>query len=121
MWSDGRFVLVLPHDAVNMTNEAEADRLFLELLAKTNKRGMNVSPSRSITYAPTVLARMPAAKGIGKLALERAMHRLLDFGSDPRGAIWTGVEAPATSRNHVRGEACLNTGCPGDASEGPSS
>ena len=79
MWSDGRFVLVLPHDAVNMTNEAEADRLFLELLAKTNKRGMNVSPSRSITYAHTVLARMPAAKGIGKLALERAMHRLLDL------------------------------------------
>ena len=55
MWSDGRFVLVLPHDAVNMTNEAEADRLFLELLAKTNKRGMMSAQAAASLTRPLCL------------------------------------------------------------------
>jgi RecA-family ATPase len=80
MWVDGRFVTVAPGAIENLTNAAEADRLFLELLSTAIERGMNVSPNRSVNYAPVVLARMPAAKGIGKAALERAMFRLLERG-----------------------------------------
>jgi hypothetical protein len=37
-----------------------------------------MSPNRSNNYAPIVLAKMPTSKGIGKSALERAMHRLIE-------------------------------------------
>jgi hypothetical protein len=79
-WNEGRFVIVTPGAVQNLAIEVEADELFLKLLAKANKQGMNVSPNRSNSYAPVVLARMPAARGIGKAALERAMYRLLEKG-----------------------------------------
>jgi RecA-family ATPase len=78
MWTDGRFVAVIPGSVQNLTNEAEAETVFLELLAKANKQGMSMSPNRSNNYAPIVLAKMPTSKGIGKSALERAMHRLIE-------------------------------------------
>jgi RecA-family ATPase len=78
MWNEGRFITVTPGAVENLTSEAEAQRLFLELLSKVNKQGMNVSPNRSNNYAPVVLAKMFAAKGIGKSVLERAMYRLLE-------------------------------------------
>jgi hypothetical protein len=62
MWNEGRFITVTPGAVENLTNEAEAQRLFLELLSKVNKQGMNVSPNRSNNYAPVVLAKMFAAR-----------------------------------------------------------
>ena len=78
MWSDGRFVTVTPGLVENLTNETEAEGVFLRLLAKATGQGMNVSPYYSNTYAPSKLAKMPGAKGIGKASLERAMHRLIE-------------------------------------------
>ena len=86
MWTEGRFVPVAPGVVENLSNEADAEGLFLQLLAKANKQNMQVSPNCSISYAPTVLARMPASKGIGKAALERAMHRLLEKERNPGGS-----------------------------------
>src|SRR5262249_36329793 len=80
LWLDGRFIPVTPGAFEKSTNDAEADRLFMKLLATVNKQGMNISPNQSSNYGPTVLARLPAAKGIGKVALERAMFRLLEKG-----------------------------------------
>jgi hypothetical protein len=37
-----------------------------------------VSPYRSPSYAPSIFAKQPGSKGIGKAALERTMYRLLD-------------------------------------------
>jgi RecA-family ATPase len=78
VWFDGCFTTVAPGAAENLTNEAEADRIFLAALEKVTRQGMNVSPHPSSTYAPTVLAKMPMTKGTGKTALERAMHRLIE-------------------------------------------
>jgi RecA-family ATPase len=80
IWMDGRFVPHAPGSSVNLKNEAEAEELFLQLLSKVTKQGMHVSPYRSSSYAPTVLAKQPGAKGIGKAPLEGAMHRLFDKG-----------------------------------------
>ena len=78
MWTDGCFVLAQTTIVENLKNNADAEELFLRLLLKATKQGMQVSPNRSITYAPTVLARLPGGKELGKAALENAMHRLLD-------------------------------------------
>jgi hypothetical protein len=80
IWMDGRFVPHAPGSSVNLKNEAESEELFLQLLSKVTKQGMHVSPYRSSSYAPTVLAKQPGGKGIGKAALEGALHRLLDKG-----------------------------------------
>jgi RecA-family ATPase len=80
MWAEGRFVVVSREAAQRSENDAEAEELFLQQLAKLDKQGMHVSPHRSSTYAPVVLAKQPGTKGIGKAALEGAMHRLLDKG-----------------------------------------
>jgi RecA-family ATPase len=79
VWTDGRFVEASEATFVNLKNEADNDELFLQLLSKRTKQGMHVSSNRSSTYAPTAMAKMPASKGVGKAALERAMHRLLDM------------------------------------------
>jgi RecA-family ATPase len=79
-WSDGRFVLSSAAASRNLASEAEAEGLFLQLLEKTTKQGMNVSLSRSSTFAPSVFAKMSAAQGTDKAALEAAMHRLIEQG-----------------------------------------
>ena len=79
-WNEGRFDVVTPSVAEILTNNAEAEELFLQLLSKLCKQGMHVSPHRSVSYAPAVMAKMPGSKGIGKVALERAMQLLLDQG-----------------------------------------
>jgi RecA-family ATPase len=80
IWLDGSFVVTSAEIPVNLKIETEADERFLECLSKTTKQGINVSPHRSSSYAPTVFAKMPASRGIGKAALERAMNRLIDKG-----------------------------------------
>jgi KaiC/GvpD/RAD55 family RecA-like ATPase len=95
MWMDGRFVEASAEALLNTKNEAENDELFLELLSKLGKQGRSVSPNPSITYAPTAMAKMPASKGVGKPALERAMHRLLD-----KGKIRVEETGPPSKRRH---------------------
>lgn len=80
MWTDGCFVEASAAAVVNSKNEADNEELFLQLLSKQATQGMFVSPNRSSTYAPTEMAKMPASKGVGKAALERAMLQLLDKG-----------------------------------------
>jgi RecA-family ATPase len=95
IWTEGRFVVVTPGDVKNTRNEAEAEELFLELLAKLDKQGMNVSPYRSNCYAPAVLAKQSSSKGIGKVALDRAMYRLLE-----KGKIRVDTHGPPSKRRH---------------------
>ena len=80
VWMEGRFVLASTGSVKNLKNETEAEELFLQLLAKSAKQGIHVSPYRSNCYAPTVLGKKPGSNGTGKAVLERAMHRLLDQG-----------------------------------------
>jgi hypothetical protein len=95
IWTEGRFVEVTPGAIQNLTNETEAEELFLQLLAKLDKQGIHVSPYPSNCYAPTVLAKQPSSKGIGKATLERAMHRLLD-----KGKIRDETHGPPSKRRH---------------------
>jgi RecA-family ATPase len=80
VWHAGLFHGVSPEVAGRPPNSTQAEELFLHLLSKLSKQGMHVSPYRSVSYAPTVMAKMPASKGIGRAALEGAMHQLLDRG-----------------------------------------
>jgi RecA-family ATPase len=80
LWLDGRFVVTQPGVGGNPKNDRDAEELFLQLLGKANEGGFNLSPYRSSSYAPVVMAKNPASKGVGKAALERAMHRLIDTG-----------------------------------------
>jgi RecA-family ATPase len=95
MWMDGRFIEASAEAVLNSKNEAENDELFLQLLSKLGKQGRSVSPNPSITYAPTAMAKMPPSKGVGKPALERAMHRLLD-----KGKIRVEETGPPSKRRH---------------------
>jgi RecA-family ATPase len=79
-WMDGRFVLTSPEASRNLKNEAEAEELFLQLLLKTTKQGVNVSLNPGKTYAPTFFANLKGSKGIGKASLEAAMRHLLEKG-----------------------------------------
>lgn len=54
--------------------------IFLACLDARTRDGLIVSPNRSPNYAPTQFEAMPAAKGIGKERLCRAMERLLALG-----------------------------------------
>ena len=59
----------------------QAERVFLELLAKFTTQGRNVSPTPSApTYAPNVFAKDDEGKGITKRAFEQAMSRLFTAG-----------------------------------------
>ena len=80
MWIDGRFVPASAEARRNLENEAGAEELFLQLLSKATRQGMNVSPYRSCSHAPAVLCKLSGNQGIGKAALENAMHRLIEKG-----------------------------------------
>ncbi len=76
-WQAGAFVLDdgKPSATRGLLN-TQADKTFLALLSEINRTGRRVSSSRSVTYAPTVMAEMPGANGLSKKALEEAMRRL---------------------------------------------
>ena len=73
-WDNGRFIKVIPGIVQNQAVNAEADKVFLELLAKRNKQGRHVSPNRSRSYAPAEFAKDPRGKEVGKAHLEQAMN-----------------------------------------------
>ncbi|HEY8577598.1 MAG TPA: AAA family ATPase [Devosia sp.] len=103
-WEDGVFVASDGQTmslAGGLLNKQDEDT-FLALLSKLNRHGQSCSPNRSSTYAPSVMAKHPDAKAVGKAKLESAMHRLLDDGrikivvdgppSKPRSRLWVTAE-----------------------------
>ncbi|WP_197057521.1 AAA family ATPase [Aureimonas altamirensis] len=76
-WQDGAFVLDdgKPSAAAGLLNK-RADKVFLECLSEINRTGRRVSSSRSVTYAPSVIAGMPGATSLSKKTLEESMKRL---------------------------------------------
>ena len=56
---------------------AECERVFLDLLTTFNRQGRDVSPNKSLTYAPAVFSAHPEAGGFGRKMLADAMEALL--------------------------------------------
>jgi RecA-family ATPase len=71
--------------AANFDNE-----VFLSCLRVRNSQLRAVSERRSPTFAPSVFAGMPEAKGVGKKRLEAAMDRLFRIAAIERGELWKG-------------------------------
>jgi hypothetical protein len=64
-WSEGCFVRETPVGGFNkVAADAEAERVFLDLLGKFQTQGRDVSPKLSNTYAPAVFEKHPNACGI---------------------------------------------------------
>lgn len=82
-WRDGVFV---PEDGSvpcwidKRAASNLAETTFLELLSTYTQQGRYVSGSHSVTYAPAVFARDPAAKGIQKRGFVSAMNSLFASG-----------------------------------------
>lgn len=115
-WFHGAFVK--PDDVPgNMAGElvanaeASADNgLFLACLAERNKQRRAVSDKRSPSFAPTVFAKMPESKGIGKARLERAMDRLFRICAIERGELWKGEDRkPVFGLRATAGNGAGNT------------
>jgi len=58
------------------TRLLSGDRVFLDLLAKIQAEGRDVSHKHSSGFAPTVFAQHPDRSGLSKKVLEDAMNRL---------------------------------------------
>lgn len=78
-WERGRFVPNSNNLRAAVTN-AEADKLFLDLLEQFTREGRNVSAKKGTSYAPTEFAGHTDAKGMGKETFRKAMDRLLKTG-----------------------------------------
>jgi RecA-family ATPase len=80
-WQRGVFV---PEGSVpsldRLAAEADTDALFMRLLQVAITQGRNVSPSKSPSYAPAIMERMPDANGVKSRAFAAAMERLLAKG-----------------------------------------
>jgi RecA-family ATPase len=80
-WRAGVFVADAPEEPAGrldrMAASAKAERVFLKLLRQFTDQGRHVSPTPSVSYAPTVFARHPEAEGMTKRALAGAMEKLL--------------------------------------------
>jgi RecA-family ATPase len=81
-WRDGVFVTHNPSEPTIADGliASHDDKKFLAVLSKLNRNGMRPSPNRSPSYAPKLILRHPDGKGTKALAMEQAMHRLLDAG-----------------------------------------
>jgi RecA-family ATPase len=76
-WQAGRFNLDGPAGGFDkLAADAKADAIFLELVARFEREGRDVSASPSPSYAPKVFAEHPDAKGLTARALRAAMDRL---------------------------------------------
>lgn len=77
-WCTGVFVPSAADDVLNDRElDAEADRVFLALLARFTSQNRNVSDKRGTTYAPSLFAKEREAQGLGKYRLEASMLRML--------------------------------------------
>jgi RecA-family ATPase len=81
---DGVFVADAPEAGGGrldrLAGNAKAERVFLKLLRLFAEQGRHVSPTPSVSYAPTVFAKHPEAEGMTKRALAAAMENLLTAG-----------------------------------------
>lgn len=76
-WQDGVFVADAVESGLDRkATGAKAERVFLKLLTLFAEQERTVSPSPSVSYAPTVFAKHPEAEGMTKKALETAMNAL---------------------------------------------
>lgn len=75
-WQDGRFLRTAAGQQPSIPLDTEA--VFLELLHWHEKKSINVSPSPSRSYAPTVFAKHIKSRRITADRFERAMQALLD-------------------------------------------
>lgn len=93
------------------TAQATADNyLFLACLAERTKQRRAVSEKRSPSFAPTVFAKMPESKHIGKARLEAAMDRLFRIGKIDRCELWIGEDRkPVFGLREVAGNGAVNT------------
>jgi RecA-family ATPase len=76
-WKAGRFALDGPVGGFDkIAAGAKADATFLDLLARFEREGRDLSPNQSATFAPSVFAEQPDANGMSSKALRAAMNRL---------------------------------------------
>jgi len=66
--------------AAAVAAEAQADRFFLELLAKYTAEGRHVSATPSANYAPALFGKDQRAHGVKKRGFVTAMNRLFEAG-----------------------------------------
>jgi RecA-family ATPase len=81
------------HAALNLTIAATQDNsVFLRCLRERTRQLRSVSENRSPTFAPSVFAAMPEAKGVSKARLDAAMDRLFRIGAIERAVLWRGPD-----------------------------
>ncbi len=97
-WLSGAFIRddALPESmraTLDQTARSAADNeIFLACLAQRNIQERAVSEKQSPTYAPSVFAEMPEAKGLSKKRLAAAMDRLFRLGRIERAELWKGPD-----------------------------
>jgi RecA-family ATPase len=68
-----------PSNVEKAAREADVEAAFISIGKKLIERGQTLSPrEQSHSYAPSLIAKQPEAKGIGKSELKAALNRLLD-------------------------------------------
>jgi RecA-family ATPase len=81
-WEGGRFVAVAdPAEAAvgdPLAHAMKAERVFMHLLKWHLRHGKNVSPNKSVSYAPKVFAAHPQSEGVRLSQFERAIVVLLE-------------------------------------------
>jgi RecA-family ATPase len=78
-WKAGRFTLDGPAGGFDkLAADARADRVFLDLVARFEREGRDVSHKPSPSYAPAIFAEQPDADGMTAKALTNAMNRLFE-------------------------------------------
>lgn len=98
-WEKGRYTPVNGPEGAVLSRAAadrQAEDLFLRLLADLTRQGRAPSPSKSPTYAPSVMAKLPGAAGTTSQAFERAMERLLD--RNALEIVWEGAPSKRRAR-----------------------
>ncbi len=89
---------------------ASDNAVFLACLAERTRQLRAVSEKRSSTFAPTVFAAMPEAKGVGKDRLDRAMDRLFRTGQIERAELWKDADRkPVFGLRMTAGDGAVNT------------
>jgi RecA-family ATPase len=81
-WQQGGFIALDPPSGIDrIALNSKADRVFRSLLNFTYAEGTWTSPNpAAANYAPRTMSKRPDREGLGKPALEAAMHRLLKTG-----------------------------------------
>jgi RecA-family ATPase len=80
-WREGCFALDGHAESFDkIVDEARCEAVFVNLAADLIGQGRDLSPNRSPTFAPSLFAKHPSAKGLSKEQFEKAIERLLSAG-----------------------------------------